>query len=525
MADDLFDSGIDFEFDNSGKKDARVWAHPKCKDGGPRPLLIWLHGMRRPSDHPQLSARLDRAWACHAGKLAQLHIDAGRVSPLLIAAPTWRDDDSYKKVWTKFDLAGFVEKVAGTVKDLGVEIDQDAVSVVGHSAAGCVADHGIGKIAQDGAQFGGHSLKVLGFCDNCYATGLAKNAAQGLHKKENTTTAIYAIHKGHGGGNSGSNPADYALGFGITVEGTAREFEKGADDYREEGAHVSIHLPAGEGLFAEEQDWLKSGALLSPWNHSAGYAQHYAVCLIWTSWALQRFYPASEQEKAEARPAPVEEPVTGGEWADVPAGPPAWNPPEERSPQMTGLAEFADPATALFWPVRTKNQHGRTVCFIDSDKKPVGIEHKGSFTTQSRHFLAPRSGTKGKRYHVGIDVFGDFHDIVVACEAGKILNFTDFYHGVWKLFVQCDSGLVINYGEVDKRSLQDFNLKPGDRIQAGQPIGQIGRMTGGSSMLHFETYPAGTRDNVRYWASDPHTQLARIRNPTQYLLALAKLGR
>ena len=88
---------------------------------------------------------------------------------------------------------------------------------------------------------------------------------------------------------------------------------------------------------------------------------------------------------------PVEEPVTGGEWADVPAGPPAWNPPEERSPQMTGLAEFADPATALFWPVRTKNQHGRTVCFIDSDKKPVGLEHKGQFTTQGRHFLAPRN--------------------------------------------------------------------------------------------------------------------------------------
>src|SRR6267378_5190943 len=41
----LFEDGLDFEFDNKGKKDARVWAHPAAHNAGPRPLLIWLHGI------------------------------------------------------------------------------------------------------------------------------------------------------------------------------------------------------------------------------------------------------------------------------------------------------------------------------------------------------------------------------------------------------------------------------------------------------------------------------------------------
>ena len=175
--------------------------------------------------------------------------------------------------------------------------------------------------------------------------------------------------------------------------------------------------------------------------------------------------------------------------------------------------------------MRTRSQFGRTVCFLDGNGSPVGIPSQGRYTTHERHFLAARSGANGARYHVGIDLFGDFHDLIVACESGTILNFQPFYHGVWKLFLQCDSGLVINYGEVDERSLKDFNLKPGDRVQAGQPLARIGRMSGGSSMLHFETYPPGTRDNVRFWAADPPSQLGKIRNPTQYLLALARLGR
>jgi len=44
-------------------------------------------------------------------------------------------------------------------------------------------------------------------------------------------------------------------------------------------------------------------------------------------------------------------------------------------------------------------------------------------------------------------------------------------------------------------------------------------------MLHFEMYPKGTAENVRLWASEPTSKRGLLRNPTQYLLALAAKGR
>jgi hypothetical protein len=45
------------------------------------------------------------------------------------------------------------------------------------------------------------------------------------------------------------------------------------------------------------------------------------------------------------------------------------------------------------------------------------------------------------------------------------------------------------------------------------------------SMLHFETYPAGTTRNVSYKKKDGDNVLKSFLNPTQYLLALAKNGK
>jgi murein DD-endopeptidase MepM/ murein hydrolase activator NlpD len=527
----LFEWGFDFEFKNKGKKDARIWAHPRAYKSGPRPLIVYLHGMRTPDNHPQLSSKLDRDWTVHAGKLAQLYIDRGSVTPLAMAAPTSLTDSKWDTVWDGFDFAAFVDAAVEQLKGLGVEVDLAQVAVVGHSAGGCHPSKGVGKIAQSGGTFGGNKLKIIGFCDSCISKGLGENAAKGL--KSNDTTIIYNVHKGGGGGNHTDGADKYAKAFGATRKAAdqRKAFESSSiDQYwvSESGPErVSLHLPDG-AVFEDEDDWIQSGALGKKWSHSAGYAKHYAVCLIWTRWALQRYFPGKEGERAAAQPPPAEDKgplVTGGEWANVPAGPTLWTPPDSARPVSTEPAVFADPVSAMFWPVRTKNQHGRAVCFIGEDGQQYGVATKKGFTAQGRNFLANRSGEKGKRYHAGIDIFGDYNDLVVAIESGVVLNFAFFYHGVDRLFVQCDSGVVINYGEVDPRSKKEFNLTPGRRLQAGEPIARIGRMTGGSSMLHFETYPKGTTDNVRLWASEPTSKRALVRNPTQYLLAVAARGK
>ena len=215
--------------------------------------------------------------------------------------------------------------------------------------------------------------------------------------------------------------------------------------------------------------------------------------------------------------------VSGGEF-NIPPPPAPWtNPMGDIGPKLYA-APFADPGTAIYWPVRGKGKNGRAVAYIGTDGKGYGVDlGKGKWGAGGRNFLTGRSDG---RCHVGIDVFGDYNDLVVAIENGTLKNWYHFYHGVNCLIVQCDSGLVINYGEVDPGGLAEFKLKMESRVVAGQPIGRVGRMTGGSSMLHFETYPSGTTNNQRHYKADPDSHLkSTFRDPTQYLLSLAKNGK
>jgi len=200
--------------------------------------------------------------------------------------------------------------------------------------------------------------------------------------------------------------------------------------------------------------------------------------------------------------------------------------PRPADPRATGAALFA-PATGFYWPVRNpKSHYGRAVCFKGADGKGYGT----SSGSHMREFLAPRPATAKDpdRYHAGIDIFGDYHDIIVACEAGTVVNLYPFYPKenplVWCLLVQGKSGTVINYGEVDPASLKKYGIKKGMEVVPGQPIAEVGRMVQ-DSMLHFETYPAGTKANISYKKSSGEGFLKNYLNPTQYLLALAKSGK
>lgn len=188
--------------------------------------------------------------------------------------------------------------------------------------------------------------------------------------------------------------------------------------------------------------------------------------------------------------------------------PSIWIGPEE--PLQEDGIEFAEPTPrALYWPVRTRDRGGREVAYLGRS----GVVHGRG----GRRFLATRS--QG-RYHVGVDLWGEAGDVIVACEDGEIVNHYHFYNGVHALLVQCHSGLVINYGEVREGSWKDFDLDIGSPVKAGQPIAVVGQMVN-SSMCHFETYRKGTKNNWRHYiGKEPPEALL---NPTKYLLHLAAI--
>src|SRR6202022_4728539 len=104
------------EFTHAGEK-ARVWAHPDTELLGPRPLVVYLHGIQKPADHPQLNDHIKTKSVAHVGMLAKRLIDEGKVEPLLIAAPTYSPDGTKgAELWKKFDLAAFIEDLRKVLK-------------------------------------------------------------------------------------------------------------------------------------------------------------------------------------------------------------------------------------------------------------------------------------------------------------------------------------------------------------------------------------------------------------------------
>ena len=175
------------------------------------------------------------------------------------------------------------------------------------------------------------------------------------------------------------------------------------------------------------------------------------------------------------------------------------------------FAELAVTGGQPFWPVVTADPQALVVSYLTTAGKPVGRD--------SRRFLADRSN--GARHHVGIDLFCQEEDDVVACAAGTIVSFLPFLNSggeeTFQLIVEHD-GVVINYGEVAENSPSIFGWKRGDKVKAGQRIGRIGA----TKMLHFETYVLGTKVNQRWMVGEQRPPA--LLNPTMLLLRLAAAG-
>ena len=148
-------------------------------------------------------------------------------------------------------------------------------------------------------------------------------------------------------------------------------------------------------------------------------------------------------------------------------------------------------------------------------------------TSGGRRFGASRKG--GVRYHAGIDILAPEGALVVAPESGTLVAKYKFNGPrAFALLLQTDSGIVINLGEVYPNSWQEFGLVVGTRKTAGSwvgmgsPIARIGVNPGGSTMLHIETYTAGTRANQRWFPGE--TPPRRLLDPTNYMLEAASSG-
>lgn len=169
-------------------------------------------------------------------------------------------------------------------------------------------------------------------------------------------------------------------------------------------------------------------------------------------------------------------------------------------PKMEQGIPFA-PGVPSVWPVHTNHRKKFVVSYKTVNGKIVG--------NGARRFMASRGGG----HHMGCDLYGQNGDPILAMEDGKVVNYYHFFHGAYALIVQHKSGVVVNYGEVKKGSWKEFGISKGSFVRRGQAIARLGVMSGGSTMLHFETYRPGVTHNQRWSGKHPD-----ILNPTKYLL-------
>lgn len=170
--------------------------------------------------------------------------------------------------------------------------------------------------------------------------------------------------------------------------------------------------------------------------------------------------------------------------------------------------DFAEGSPNPVWPL------------ISEKKKIVSYKKTNGKYVGTAGYSFGRSRSNGERVHVGIDLWANSEDPVIATENGKIVGIQGFLGPVKALLVQNDSGLVVLYGEIKDDSWSEFGLKKGSLVKKGQKIARVGLNSSGGSMLHFETYKEGTTKNITLKTGEKPDP--RILNPTKYLLLAQK---
>lgn len=158
------------------------------------------------------------------------------------------------------------------------------------------------------------------------------------------------------------------------------------------------------------------------------------------------------------------------------------------------------------WPISPNSTHRQR--YAVSYKDAAGKWHARA----ARAFRADR----GARWHVGVDLFANGGDVVLAPEDGVVVGRQPFLNGTGAMLLQLDSGPVVLLGETKMGGAGEFGVGLGTRVRRGQPLTRVGVTNAGSHMLHVEMYAPGTTKNTPWYKN--RARPPQILDPTDWLL-------
>lgn len=141
------------------------------------------------------------------------------------------------------------------------------------------------------------------------------------------------------------------------------------------------------------------------------------------------------------------------------------------------------------------------------------------FSTSSFGGDRPFKSKHPDRYHAGVDIHAPRGTIVVAMEAGQVVNFQGWrsptaaqkkkmspelqaIRTTKALLLELTSGPVIVYGALIPDSWKEFEIGKGSWVVKGQPLGRVGTYPAGDEMLHIEARTRGTRTAKPWYISE-----------------------
>lgn len=158
------------------------------------------------------------------------------------------------------------------------------------------------------------------------------------------------------------------------------------------------------------------------------------------------------------------------------------------------------------------NQPGSSFEKSSSFRFPINFIPESKYTEEGRGFGAKR--TNG-RLHAANDLLGKAGSEVIAVGDGVIKDYYEFYCGTFAIVVDHGS-FTVRYGEV---SMMEKSLEVGSQIKKGQAIGKLGRLCGGSSMLHFEKFKGTVKGELTNRNNPPFQRRSDLVSPTSFLKA------
>lgn len=178
------------------------------------------------------------------------------------------------------------------------------------------------------------------------------------------------------------------------------------------------------------------------------------------------------------------------------------HPYPQASPHGVPFAEGGNP----IWPIAPSSHNSRkyTVSYKDTQGKWHGAA--------ARSFKWGR----GSRYHVGMDLYANPGDVVLAPEDGVVVGKQTFLLGTGAMLIRLDSGITVLLGETEMGAADRLGVHVGSRVVRGQPVTRVGLNDAGTYMLHLETYACCPTQNIRWYKGRPTPVV--IRDPTDWLL-------